>query len=144
MDEVSLPPHLPFFLRWSRQRRKTFTKELLLKFCIDLILESLKHLYYLCVCIDIIFVWRSEDSLQELILSFHCAGPGEWTQVIGLVVRACTCWAIFLILYHSTVKRLWHLSQVTCHFPPKLFVPVYLPSVLENSSPTAPASRDVI
>lgn len=27
---------------------------------------------------------RSEDSFQELILSFHHVGPGDCTQVIGL------------------------------------------------------------
>lgn len=27
-------------------------------------------------------VWRSEDNLQELVLSFHCVGSGDQTQVV--------------------------------------------------------------
>lgn len=28
--------------------------------------------------------WKSEESLQESLLSFHCEGPGDQTQVIRL------------------------------------------------------------
>lgn len=32
----------------------------------------------------VISVWRSEDNLEKLALSFYHAGPGTWTQVFGL------------------------------------------------------------
>lgn len=30
-------------------------------------------------------VWRSENSLQELALSFHCVGPGDQTEIIYII-----------------------------------------------------------
>lgn len=33
-------------------------------------------------------VWRSEDNLQELVLSFHYVGSGDQTQWSGLVASA--------------------------------------------------------
>lgn len=29
---------------------------------------------------DDMVVWRSDDHLQELLLSYHHVGPGDWTQ----------------------------------------------------------------
>lgn len=48
----------------------------------------------LCFCFDFVMymfvacrhgaVWRSEDTLLQLAVSFCHGGPGNWTQVIGL------------------------------------------------------------
>lgn len=38
---------------------------------------------YLYACT--VHAWRSEDNLQELVLSFHDVGSGDQTQWSGLV-----------------------------------------------------------
>lgn len=45
--------------------------------------------YFMCVCVcehECMpqYVWRSEDSLWEAVLSFHHGGPADWTLVIRL------------------------------------------------------------
>lgn len=39
--------------------------------------------YDVCVCVSP-YVWRSDDKLQELILSFYHVRPGDQTWVISL------------------------------------------------------------
>lgn len=44
---------------------------------------------YMCVCVCavkrmLVYMWRSEDDLQELDHSFYHPGPGDGTQVIRL------------------------------------------------------------
>lgn len=40
-----------------------------------------------CICLliyegwDMVYVWRSEDNIQELVVSFCHVGPGDWTHV---------------------------------------------------------------
>lgn len=54
--------------------------------------EMLKALiFYVCTCVcvcrhmhAVILLWRTEDNLRELVLSFHHADPGNWTQVFRL------------------------------------------------------------
>lgn len=43
---------------------------------------------YLSICICVCsYILRSEDTLQESLLSFHHMGPGDWTQIIRLGSR---------------------------------------------------------
>lgn len=32
----------------------------------------------------VVHIWKSEDSLQESILSFDQTGSGDWTQIVWL------------------------------------------------------------
>lgn len=45
---------------------------------------SFKHLFKA-------YMWRSEDSLQESVLTFHCVSSGNSLQPPGLGMGACTC-----------------------------------------------------
>lgn len=39
----------------------------------------------------VVHIWKSEDSLQESILSFNQTGSGDWTQIIWLSSK-CFYW----------------------------------------------------
>lgn len=39
------------------------------------------------------FVWRSEDNIQELVLSYHGFIPGVEFRLLGLQDKHCTSWA---------------------------------------------------
>lgn len=41
-----------------------------------------------CICAHMTHMRQSEENLEELVLFFHCVGPGAGTQVIGL---GCQC-----------------------------------------------------
>lgn len=49
-------------------------------------------------------VWRSEDSLYQLVLPFHHVSPGDQAQSLDLVVSAFTRQAQTFSLYKSTVS----------------------------------------
>ena len=41
-------------------------------------------------------LWRTESSLQELVLCFHHVGSGDWTQVMSLGSEPSSCSSMFL------------------------------------------------
>lgn len=61
----------------------TFSVLLLILFSLNG--TKITFIYFcVCMCHSEDTVWRSENNLQEFILSFHYTGPRDWTQVARL------------------------------------------------------------
>lgn len=50
-------------------------------------------------------VWRSEDNLEESVLSLNYVGPGIQLRSSGLIASFFTCWASSLALNMSLLNR---------------------------------------
>lgn len=91
---------------------------------------SPEHAWWVYVCGHCLsWVWRKEDSLGELTLSFCHVTPGDWIQVFRLGGRCLNCWAIskprmmnFNIEWcsveqeHNNLAFHWHLWGHLRHF----------------------------
>lgn len=68
---------------------------------------------FLCVCISTVHMWRSESSLQELVLSVHHVGQGNWILVIRLGSKRLypVNWLVSTKKVILKISRAWwHLS----------------------------------
>lgn len=73
-------------------------------------------------------VWRSENNLQELVVSFYHIGLRDQTQVIWIAPNSFSHLTNFLILYHLLI--LIHCLMLLIDF--KIFytyIHVYYPSL---------------
>lgn len=85
---------------------------------------------------------RSEDTLPESVLFFHCVGPRDWTRLSGLVAGTFTRWDILppcihflkFIFFKSSFKFTARLSRSL------RFLIYALPSHVRPVPPSLPLS----